>query len=449
MSLERIGSTLQESLKKLLRVAVVDEATVKELTRDLQRALLQADVNVQLVLDLSKRIEHISLHEQLPPGISRREHVVKVVYNELAKFLGEKPAKIPVESGKTNIIMLVGIQGSGKTTGSVKIAKFLKKRGIKSAIVCVDTYRPGAYAQIKQLAMVAGIPMYGVEDGKDPLKIAKDGVELFKKDTYEAIIVDTAGRHKDEIGLIEEMKNLAETVQPNQIILVVDGTIGQQVTVQAKAFNENTKLGSIYVAKLDGSARGGGALSAVAATGAPLTFIGTGEKTEDIELFDPPRFAGRLLGMGDIKGLIDKVKEAEIVVPEKKAEAILSGKFSLMDMYEQTENLKKMGPLGKIMKMIPGLSYEIPESKIQLTEDKMTGWKAILQSMTKEEQENPKILSSSRMRRIARGSGTNEKEVKGLIQHYEMTKKMMKTFRRGRGKTFGMLQKRMLKEMQP
>jgi signal recognition particle subunit SRP54 len=446
MVLDKLGSTIQDSLKKLLRLPVINEDAIKELVKDVQRALLQADVNVQLVLELSKRIENRAIHDQLPPGISRREHVVKVVYDELTKFLGEKSAKIPVESGRINILMLVGIQGSGKTTAAIKIARFLKKRGIKTAVVCADTYRPGAFAQLKQLSKIAGINIYGNEKEKDAVKISKEGVELFRREGYEAIIVDTAGRHKDEFSLIKEMKDMASIIKPDQIILVIDGTIGQQAMTQAKAFHEATKIGSIYVAKLDGSARGGGALSAVVATGAPIIFIGTGEKIEDIELFDPPRFVGRLLGMGDITGLIDKVKEAEVMVPEKKAKAFLAGKFSLTDMYEQIENLRKLGPLGKVIKMLPGIGSNIPDEMVQLTEERMHSWKAIIQSMTKEERENPKILNSSRIKRIARGSGTTEKEVKELVQQYDMMKKIMKSLMRKR-LPFKMFDRRLPREI--
>ncbi len=445
MALEKVGATLQESLKRLLRLPLVDEAAVKELVKDLQRALLQADVNVQLVLDLSKRVENRAIHEQLPPGISRREHTVKVVYDELTKLLGEKPTKLPVEAGRTNILMLVGIQGSGKTTGSVKLARFLRKRGIKAAVVCADTYRPGALAQLKQLAATVGIPIYGEEAGTDPVKIAKTGVDTFKRDGYEAIIVDTAGRHKDEAGLIREMKEMAAAVSPDQIIMVIDGTIGQQAAAQARGFHEAAGIGSIYIAKLDGSAKGGGALSAVAATGAPIIFLGTGEKVEDVELFDPPRFVGRLLGMGDIQGLVDRFKEAEVVVTEKKAKAILGGKFTLTDMYEQIENMRKLGPLGKVLRMIPGgVGYDVPDSMIQLTEGRMNSWRAILQSMTKAERDSPKILNPSRVRRVSRGSGRSEKEVKELIQHYDMTRKMMKTLMRRR-LPFKMFDRRMLR----
>lgn len=428
MALERLGSTLYEALKKVFKASIVDEATVKELVRDIQRALLQADVNVKLVLDISKQIEERALKEKVPPGISRREHVIKVVYEELTRFLGEKPAPIKVEPGKRNVIMLVGIQGSGKTTAAAKLARYYQKRGLKPALICVDTYRPGAYAQLQQLANRINVPLYGDPKAKDPVKIALDGLKQFHD--KEIVIIDTAGRHKEEQELIKEMKMLEKSIKPDEIVLVIDGTIGQQATVQAKAFNEATPLGSIIVTKLDGSARGGGALSAVAATGAPIKFISTGEKVEDIEAFIPSRFVGRLLGMGDLETLLEKVREAEIKVPEKKAKAILSGKFTLTDMYEQFEAMKGMGTFRKLLKMVPGMSYDIPEDMLNTAEDRLEKWRVMIQSMTPEEKDNPKIFNASRIKRVARGSGTSEKEVKELLKQYVMMRKMLKSLRR-------------------
>ncbi|MBS7656752.1 signal recognition particle protein Srp54 [Candidatus Bathyarchaeota archaeon] len=435
MVLEGLGSSLYESLKKLLRVSVVDEAVVRELVRDLQRSMLQADVNVKLVLDLSKRIEERALKEKVPPGIPRREHIVKVVYEEITRFLGEKPVPLTVKSGKRNVFMLVGIQGSGKTTTTAKLARYFQKRGFKTAVVCADTFRAGAFAQLQQLAEQINVPVYGDMKEKDASKVAAEGLKRFQN--FDIVLVDTAGRHKDEESLIKEMKMLERTVQPDEVIMVIDGTIGQQAAVQAEAFHKATPIGSIIVAKLDGSARGGGALSAVAATGAPIKFIGTGEKVDAIEPFDPPRFVGRLLGMGDLQSLIERVREAEVKVPDKKAKAILSGKFTLADMYEQFEAMRSMGPLDKILKMVPGFGYEIPADKMSVAEDQLKKWRVIIQSMTPEEREDPKILSSSRVRRVARGSGTTEKDVKNLLQQYNMAKRMMKSLRRKRLPFFG------------
>ncbi len=428
MALERLGSSLHAALKKVFRASIVDEATVRELVRDIQRALLQADVNVKLVLNISKRIENRALKEKIPPGISRREHVIKVVYEELARFLGEKPVPIKVEPGKRKVRMLVGIQGSGKTTAAAKLARYYQKRGLKTALICADTYRPGAYAQLQQLANRINVPLYGDPKAKNPVKLASEGLEHFSG--KDLIIIDTAGRHKKEQKLIKEMKMLEKKLKPDEIMLVIDGTIGQQALGQAKAFNEATPIGSILVTKLDGSARGGGALSAVAATGAPIKFISTGEKIQDIESFIPSRFVGRLLGMGDLETLLEKVSEAEIKVPEKKAKAILSGKFSLTDMYEQFEAMKGMGPFRKLLKMLPGMSYNIPEEMVDLAEDRLEKWRVIIQSMTIKEKGTPKILNASRIRRVANGSGTSEREVKELLKQYSMMRRMLKTLRR-------------------
>jgi signal recognition particle subunit SRP54 len=434
MALDRLGSSLYGALRKVLRAPVVDEAVVKELTRDIQRALLQADVNVKLVLEISKQIEERSLKAKVPPGISRREHVIKVVYEELTRFLGEKPVPLKIKPSKRNVLMLIGIQGSGKTTASAKLARYYQKRGLKTAVVCADTYRPGAYAQLSQLAQRTNIPLYGEPKNKNPTKIALNGLKQFTD--KEVVIIDTAGRHKEEKSLIHEMKTLEKTIKPNEVILVVDGTIGQQAAIQAKAFNDATPIGSILVTKLDGSARGGGALSAVAATKAPIKFIGTGEKTQDIEPFVPARFVGRLLGMGDIQSLIDKVREAEVKVPEKKMRAILTGKFTLTDMYEQFEAMKTMGPFKRILKMIPGMSYNIPDDMMDQAEDRLKKWRFIMQSMTPEERDKPKIFTASRIRRVARGSGTADKDVKELLKQYTMMKKMMKTLRRKKSLPF-------------
>jgi signal recognition particle subunit SRP54 len=428
MALERLGSSLTSALKKLFRASVIDEATVKELVRDIQRALLQADVNVQLVLDISKRMEERALKEKVPPGISRREHVIKVVYEELTRFVGEKPVPIKIEPGKKQILMLVGIQGSGKTTAAAKLARYFQRKGLKPALICADTYRPGAYAQLQQLAARINLPIYGDPKAKDPVKVVSEGLKQFSD--KDLIIVDTAGRHKEERDLIKEMKTLEKKIKPDEVMLVIDGTIGQQALLQAKAFHEATPIGAILVTKLDGSARGGGALSAVAATGAPIKFISTGEKTEDVEPFIPSRFVGRLLGMGDLETLLEKVRDAEIKVPEKKAKAILSGKFTLTDMYEQFEAFKSMGPFRKVLKMLPGMSYDLPEDKLNLAEANLEKWRVIIQSMRVEEKENPKVLSSSRIRRVARGSGTAEKDVKDLLKQYVMMRKMLKMFKR-------------------
>jgi signal recognition particle subunit SRP54 len=437
MALDKLSSSLTDAIKKLFKAGVVDEATVKELVRDIQRALLQSDVNVQLVLEISKRIEERALNEKVPPGISRREHVIKVVYEELTRFVGDKPVQLKVEPGKKKIVMLVGIQGSGKTTHAAKLARYFQKRGLKVGLVAADTFRPGAYAQLQQLATRINVPIFGDAKAKDPVKVVKEGLKEFND--RDLIIVDTAGRHKEEKDLIKEMKDLEKHIHPDEVIMVIDGTIGQQALLQAKTFHEATPIGAIIVTKLDGSSRGGGALSAVAATGAPIKFIGTGEKIEDIEAFIPSRFIGRLLGMGDLETLLEKVHDAEIKVPPKKAKEILSGNFTLTDMYEQFAAVKNMGPFSKVMKMLPGMSSQnIPDDMLNTAEGRLDTWQEIIQSMTPEEKENPKLLNSSRARRIARGSGTTEKDVKELLKQYLMMRKMLKMFKRKKKLPFGL-----------
>jgi signal recognition particle subunit SRP54 len=426
-ALEKLGHSLTEAVRKILRSPVVDEAAVKELVHDFQSALLQSDVNVNLVLDLSKRLEQRTLNEKPPPGITRQEQVVNIIYQELTRFVGERPSRPEIQSGKPNVFMLIGIQGSGKTTSAAKLARYFQKRGLKTGLVCSDTYRLGAYEQLRQLAEKAKIPLQGFPGETDAVKVAVKGVEEFRNEKFDVILLDTAGRHKDEKGLMDEMKQIAAAVHPDEIILVIDGTIGQQAAAQAKAFHEATEFGSILLTKLDGSARGGGALSAVAATQVPIRFIGTGEGIDAIESFIPTQFVGRLLGMGDIQGLIQKYREVENTFEEKKQRDILKGRFTLEDMLDQMDAMKKMGPLKNVINMIPGLGYRLPDAALEQAEGKMKAWKFIIQSMTKDERENPKILNSSRMKRIANGSGTEEKDVKELVKQYETMRHFMRT----------------------
>ncbi len=430
MVLDKLGSNLYKAIQKIIKAPVVDEATVKELVKDFQRALLQADVNVALVMELSQNIQRNALDLKLPPGISRREHIIKVINDELINFVGEKPQELKIIPGKQNVLMLIGIQGSGKTTHSSKLARYFQKRGLKVGVICADTFRPGAYSQLKQLTESINVPFYGEPDAKDPVALSKRGVEHFK-DT-EVVILDTSGRHKEETALIKEMQQIEAAVNPHEVILVLDGTIGQQATAQASAFKDATEIGSIIVSKLDGTARGGGALSGVAATGAPIKFIGMGEKVDDLEAFVPSRFIGRLLGMGDIEGLIAKVKEAESPVSEKDVMAMMSGKFNLQDMYNQFEAMQNMGPLQKVLGMIPGFSYKMPTDEVENAEERLVRWKVMIQSMTQDEKDDPKKLNRSRIQRVARGSGTNEREVRELIKQYNTMRKMLKQMKGSR-----------------
>ncbi|AEC51206.1 signal recognition particle protein Srp54 [Pyrococcus sp. NA2] len=428
MVLDTLGKALSNALKKIARAGSVDEALVKEVVRDIQRALIQADVNVRLVLNLTREIQRRALEEKPPAGISRKEHIIKIVYEELTKFLGTEARPIEIRE-KPTILLMVGVQGSGKTTTVAKLARYFQKRGYKVGVVCSDTWRPGAYHQLKQLLDPYHIEVFGDPQEKDAIKLAREGVKHFKEKGVDLIIVDTAGRHKEEKNLIEEMRQISEAINPHEVILVIDGTIGQQAYNQALAFKEATPIGSIIVTKLDSSAKGGGALSAVAATGAPIKFIGVGEKIDDIEPFDPARFVSRLLGLGDIQGLLEKFKEIEkeIEIKEEDLERFLRGKFTLKDMYAQLEAMRKMGPLKQILRMIPGLGYSLPDELISVGEERLRKFKVIMDSMTEEELMNPEIINYSRIKRIARGSGTSVKDVKELLNQYRQMKKFFKS----------------------
>lgn len=427
-----LGKAINAALRKLTR-GVVDEALVKEICKDIQKALLQADVNVRLVFELTKRIEERALKEKLPPGISRGEHVTKIVYDEITNVLGEKKEKIKIAGHPTKLLM-VGIQGSGKTATCGKLARHFQKRGFKVGIVCADTFRPGAFEQLKQYS---NMDIFGNPEEKDAIKLAKEGVNHFKEKKVDLVIVDTAGRHKEEKGLIEEMKKIAKAVNPDEVILVIDGTIGQQAYQQAEAFMQATNIGSIIMTKLDGSAKGGGALSAVHATGAPIKFIGEGEKIDALEEFDPKRYVARLLGLGDIESLLSRVKEAteHHELTEKDAMKFITGKFNLRDMYQQLEMVSSMGPLQQIIKMIPGFGLNIPAEMIEMSEERLKKFRIIMDSMTEKELENPKSIHFSNIKRIARGSGATHHDVKELLDQYTLMKKMFKQFGK-RGKRF-------------
>ncbi|NWF96424.1 MAG: signal recognition particle protein [Candidatus Thorarchaeota archaeon] len=437
MVLEGLGKALNSALKRILGASIIDEEVVNELVKDIQRALLVADVDVALVMAITERVRKQALDETLPRGISRREHVVRVVWDSLAYYLGEKPVPLTINPGKANVVMMVGIQGSGKTTTIGKLARYYQKRGVRTGVVCADNFRPGAYSQLKQLAERSNIPFFGDEREQNAAKLAKRGVEELRKAGVELILVDTSGRHREETGLIKEMQDIAKAINPQEIVLVVDGTLGQQAGAQASTFRSATSIGSIIVTKLDGGAKGGGALSAVAATKAPIKFIGLGEGMDAIEPFNPTKFAGRLLGMSDIQGLIEKVKEAQLELDEDAAMRMMKGKLTLTDMMAQLKQVKKMGPIGKVMEML-GLKYELPEDVTALQEENLRKFEIIINSMTRDERDDPKIIKASRIKRIAKGSGTRQSDVRELLKQYENVKKMIKTFGRQRRARRGM-----------
>ncbi|HOI40859.1 MAG TPA: signal recognition particle protein Srp54 [Methanobacterium sp.] len=442
--LGNLGKNLTKTMKKLAGMTIIDEEVVKEVIKDIQRALIQSDVNIKLVLNLSKTIEDRALNEEPPKGVTAKEHVIKIVYEELVHLLGDKAAEVQVEK-KPYKILFMGLQGSGKTTTIGKMGKYLQKKGFNPAIICTDTWRPAAFEQLRQLTENLNISLYGDPDNDNALDLAQKGLEEFKK--QDIIIVDTAGRHKEEKDLLDEMEQISAVVEPDEVMLIIDGTIGQQAREQALAFSKTTEIGSIVITKLDGSAKGGGALSAVAEIGAPIKFIGTGERIDDLEVFDPERFISRLLGMGDIKTLIERAEEiVDEDVDAEAMDAMLSGKFTLKDMYSQFEMMNKMGPMQQVMNMLPGMGGKLPKNASQITEEKLTKYKILMDSMTEEELSHPEIIKQSRVKRISRGSGMRNEDVKELLKYYQVTKKAIKGFgKRKMGGPLGQMMRQMMR----
>jgi signal recognition particle subunit SRP54 len=423
--LDNLKNGLRAVLKKIVNSSGIDEALIKELAKDIQRALLQSDVNVKLVFEITKNLEERSLNENPPPGLSRKDHIIKILYDELAKLLGTEKQYV-FQPGKLNKVLMLGIQGSGKTTITAKLAKYLTKQGYRVAVIGADTFRPGALTQLKTMCEKANVEVYGEERNSDSPQIVKNGLKHFENSNFDIILIDTAGRHKEEKDLLEEMKQISKVANQDLTLLVIDGTIGQQCYNQAEAFHKTAPVGGIIITKLDSSAKGGGALAAASATGAQIMYIGTGERIDDLEKFSPTRFVGRLLGMGDIQALLDMAKRLESEGDEERVKRISHGKMNMEDFYFQIEQATKAGGLRSILDNMPGMSGMVKEDQLDQQEEKMEKWRYIIQSMTKLEKEDPDLLNASRIKRIARGSGWSEHEVKDLLKAYKNSKTMMK-----------------------
>ena len=434
MVLDNIGKSLNNALKKIFSKSIIDDESVKELLKDIQRALLLADVNADLVMNISEEVKNRLLENKIPKGVSKRDYIVKTLWTVLTDYLGKKTEILQLDLGKPNLIMMVGIQGSGKTTTIGKLARYYQKKGIKTGVICADNFRPGAYDQLQQLVTNFNISFYGDKTEKDAVVLAKNGYKYMKDLDIELILLDTSGRHSEEDSLIKEMKSIIEKVEPKEVILVIDGTLGQQASKQASAFKTATDIGSIIVTKLDGSSKGGGALSAVAETGAPIKFIGVGENIDDINVFEPKQFVGSMLGIPDLEGLIRKIEDAEISMDEDVNMRFMKGQFTLLDMMEQIKSIQKLGSLNKIAEML-GFKYKMSESDLNISKEKIRKWDIIMNSMTQKELKNPKIIKSSRRTRIAKGSGTSLEAIRDLLTQYEQMKSLMKKMGKKR-KTF-------------
>ncbi len=419
-----LGGTLRNATDKIAGAVFVDKKLTEEVVKEIQRALISSDVNVRLVFDISKKIKERALNEKVPSGLDRKQHVVRIVYDELLSILGTgKASEI-----KKQKILLVGLYGSGKTTTAAKIARRFKKKGLKPSLISTDTWRPAAFEQLRQMGERIGLQAYGDPENKDPVAILKEAME--KSKDSDVIIVDSAGRDSVDANLLEEIRMLNKELQPDEKWLVLSGDIGQKAGEIAKVFNESVGLTGVIITKMEGTAKGGGALSAVAQVNQPIVFIGTGEKIEDLEEFDPNRFLQKMLGFGDIKALMEKVQEVA-QEEEFNPEEMLTGQYTIETFYKQLQAQKKMGPLKNVVQMM-GLGVKMPDDVLKSGEERMTRYKYIIESMTQKERKDPDLLSASRIERIAKGSGTKTGDVKQMIDDYNKSKKLINMFKKGK-----------------
>lgn len=430
MVLDNLGSSLRGTLSTLQGKSRLSEEDVQDVVKEIQRSLLQADVDVSLVMDLSDSIEQRALEEDPPAGTSARDHVLRIVYEEMVSLIGDS-TQLPLES---QTILLAGLQGSGKTTSSAKMAWWFSKKGLRPAVIQTDTFRPGAYDQAKQMCERAEVEFYGDPDADDPIEIARAGLEATSD--CDVHIVDTAGRHALESDLIEEIEEIDDVVQPDTSLLVLDAAIGQGASDQAQEFERAIGVDGVVITKLDGTAKGGGALAAVNETDSTIAFLGTGETVQDIERFEPSGFISRLLGMGDLKQLSERVERAmeETQAQEEdwEPEDLMKGQFTLNDMRKQMQAMDRMGPLDQVIDMIPGfggnIRDQLPDDAMDVTQDRLRDFDIIMDSMTDDELEQPRSVGADRVKRIARGSGQPEERVRELLEQHRMMEQMLKQF---------------------
>lgn len=428
--LENLGNRFQDIFKKIRGHGKLSETNIKDALREVKMSLLEADVNYKVVKDFTNKISEKAIGTEVIRGVNPAQQFIKLVNDELVELLGGTSSKLTKGLRNPTIIMLAGLQGAGKTTFAAKLAKFLKKQNEKLLLVGVDVYRPAAIKQLQVLGQQIGVDVYSEENSKDVVGIATRAIEKAKEINATYMIVDTAGRlHVDET-LMEELKELKKAIKPQEILLVVDAMIGQDAVNLAESFNSALSVDGVILTKLDGDTRGGAALSIKAVVGKPIKFIGVGEKLNDIEIFHPDRLVSRILGMGDVVSLVEKAQE---VIDENEAksleEKIKSQKFDLNDFLKQLQTIKRLGSLGGILKLIPGMP-KIDD--LAPAEKEMKKVEAIIQSMTKEERKKPDILKASRKIRIAKGSGTEVSDVNKLLKQFDQMKSMMKMFSSGK-----------------
>ncbi len=427
MMFEKLSAALKKTTDKIANAIFLDKALVDSIIKDLQRALIEADVNISLVLELTKKLKQSALDERIS-GVEKKEHIIKLLHDELLSILGEKRELI---LGKKNIFMLVGLYGAGKTTTIGKLGSYYSKRGYKVAAISLDVHRPAAQEQLFQVCQKINIPSFIDKEQKDAKKIWNKHKEDLEK--YDIILVDTAGRDALSSDLIDEIKSLSKLIKPTETILVMPADIGQSAKAQAKAFKDSANVSGVIITRMDSTAKAGGALTACAEVKAPVIFIGVGEKPSDLESFNPESFLSRLLGMGDLQSLMEKVHS---VMDKKQIEAqqerMKEGKLTMTDLISQIEAMSSMGGLSKLGSLIPGFSKvkeKVSDDVFESQEQKIKGYRHIYNSMTPYEKENPEILEkeTSRIQRIARGSGTTTTQVRSLLKQYKVLKEMIKS----------------------
>ena len=431
MAFEGLSSRLQEITRKIRGKARITESDLKEMLREVKLALLEADVNYKIVKEFISTIQEKALGQDVMKSLTPGQQVVKIVKDELVNLLGEKESKVNFTPNPPTIVMLVGLQGSGKTTTAGKLANLFRKQGKKPLLVACDIYRPAAIKQLQVVGAQLNIPVYSNENSKDVVQISKQAINVAMSKLNDVIILDTAGRLQIDEALMQELQNVKNGVHPHETLLVVDSMTGQEAVNVAQTFNEKVGIDGIILTKLDGDTRGGAALSVKKVTGKPIKFAATGEKLSDIEVFHPDRMASRILGMGDILSVIEKAEESfDLEQAEKLEKQVKKKELDLDDYLMQIRQMKKLGSFSSILKMIPGMN-KFKDLKV---DDKEFGKiEAIICSMTKKEKQNTKLLNASRRQRIAKGSGTTVQDINKFIKSFEMTQKMMKQMQSNKG----------------
>jgi signal recognition particle subunit SRP54 len=419
MVLDNLSKSLRGVLQKIARGNQVDEALIAEVVRDIQRALLQADVNVQLALELTQRVKRRAQNEKPPAGAAVRDFLVRIIYEEIRGILGKGRAF----EVRPRRILMAGLFGQGKTTTSGKLARYFQKKGVRVGLVAADVHRPAAIDQLEQLAKKVGCEFYAHRGETRAEVVVKEALEKFPP--HLAILVDTAGRSGIDPELIAELARVKQVLQPDEVILVLDAAMGQTAGRSAQAFHQAVGLTGVILTKMDGSAKGGGALSAVSVSGAPILFLGTGEHLDELEPFDPTRFVSRMLGMGDIQTLLERFEELQgKEEAEKAAQHLMAGRFSLRDMRSQLDSLGQMGPFSKLLNLLPTFGgAKLDDSQIEGTQARLRRFRAILNSVNNEELDDPHLIKGDRIHRIARGSGQKPQEVRALLKYCDSTRK--------------------------